>query len=180
VITFATFPNGNMLVVGLTRSDETFGGIFSKSGELVRKVTIADDLIRRERKGQYYGRARDGVRLRIADDGMAYLITGRYFPKLSVFSPDGSLITSNPIKLPEGVEDLWLEQFSQGKMAAELISRSAARKQRTFALSDATTGGMLNEYQTSVFDNWLICYSADKDTFSFYGGIAIHLLRPSR
>ena len=97
-----------------------------------------------------------------------------------MFSPDGSLITSNPIKLPEGVEDLWLEQFSQGKMAAELISRSAARKQRTFALSDATAGGMLNEYQTSVFDNWLICYSADKDTFSFYGGIAIHLLRPSR
>jgi hypothetical protein len=97
---------------------------------------------------------------------MAYLTTGRYFPKLSVFLPDGSLITSNPIKLPEGVGDL--------------ISRSAARKQRTFALFDATTGGMLNEYQTPVFDNWLICYSADKDTFSFYGGIAIHPLRPSR
>ena len=176
---FATFSDGNIFVVGRTDSGKTFGGIFTRQGNLVRTVTIPDDLDRQERKGQYSGVARDGVRLRVAEDGNAYLITGRYFPRLSVFSRDGSLIATNPIELPEGVDDLWLEQFSRGKMASELISRDTQGTERIFAVFDASTGKMLNRFVASIWDNWLISYSADTDTFSFMpnGGSRIDSFR---
>ena len=183
VMAFAVFPDGNLFAVFRANSRDSFGGIFTPEGDLVRTVRIPDDLNRKERKGKYFGIARDGVRLRVGDDGNVYLKTGRYFPKLSVFSADGSLVTSHDIEIPEGVDDLWLEQFSQGKMVAELISRAPVRTERVFAIFDAATGTILNRlrFPASARDNFLICYSADTDTLSFLAdsGDRIDLFRPA-
>jgi hypothetical protein len=165
IITFAIFPNGNVFIVGLTETDKSYGGIFTRSGDLIKRVSLPDNLTRKEHKGENEGLARDGVRLRVADDGNAYLITGRYFPRVSVFSSSGSLLSTAPIALPRDIEDMWMEQFSHGTLAAELVNRKAFR--RMIALFDTGTGKMLNKYDESVPDDWLVCYGADKDRFTF-------------
>lgn len=165
IITFGVFPNSNVFIVGLTEADKSYGGIFTRSGDLIKRVTLPDNLTRQEHKGENQGLARDGVRLRVADDGNAYLITGRYFPRVSVFSSSGSLLSTASIALPSDIEDMWMEQFSQGTLAAELVNRQAFK--RIIALFDTGTGKMLHKYDESVPDDWLVCYGADKDRFTF-------------
>jgi len=183
VITFAAFANGNILAVGFTESDRSFAGIFSRSGELIRRVTLPDDLYREKKKGQRVGNYL--VRLRVGDDGNAYLITGRYLPKLSVFSPDGSLIVSNSIELPENTDEPAMEQFSQGKMVVALMFRGRVESHsvfadRVFAIYDTRTGKLLNQYQTGFLevDNSLVCYSNETLSFIPTDGRVIHVRRP--
>lgn len=183
VITFAAFANGNILAVGFTESDRSFAGIFSRSGELIKRVTLPDDLYREKKKGQRVGNYL--VRLRVGDDGNAYLITGRYLPKLSVFSPDGSLIVSNSIELPENTDEPAMEQFSQGKMVVALMFRGRVESHsvfadRVFAIYDTRTGKLLNQYQTGFLevDNSLVCYSNETLSFIPTDGRVIHVRRP--
>lgn len=178
VIAFEAFATGNVFVVGFSESDESFAGIFTGSGELVKRVVFPDDLTRQERKGQEGDVVSDHVRLRVASDGNAYLVTGGFFPKLSVFSPDGALIFSGSIELPEDAQELWLEQFSGEKMAAELITSTTDARHRTFAVFETRTGQMLNRYNTDIWDNFLVCFSEDTFAFMGNGGGAVHLLSP--
>jgi hypothetical protein len=141
------FRSGNLLVLGPKADDSSFAGIFSASGELIREVSLPEIV--------------DAERVRIVEDGNAYIVTGGHSPRISVVSPNGDLVSSTLIALPEGVKGLGGEQFAAGKMAAalEYPLRQGSIRPSSFAVFDSSTGKVIARYESDIFFDTLVCYS---------------------
>ena len=182
----AVFPSGEILVSGLEncRSVRCYGpfksftAIYDQAGHLLKRLAIReDDEIdaaaeigdSRYASGPMYGnRAVAGGKIRLGDDGNAYLMRRTSPATVYVISSSGDLIRTVKIR---PARDGWASvdmQVSGERIAVEFSDCSAARCDGSvFAVANAVSGERLTDYADEPRLGTLTCYSSAPERFTF-------------
>jgi hypothetical protein len=180
---FGVFLDGRILAVGwMGKANVPTSVILSPSGQIERHITWPDDLSRKEVVGEHLAGGLDGLRISMASDGNAYVLTRRYFPRITVITPTGDIVSSKELQLPDGIGELWKEQIEPGRVVAQLMpSEETKLSPPAFGLFDTATGRLLERYAPMSEEDWglhLACVKSGVLTFT--DGESLRMLSPSR
>ncbi len=179
------FPSGEILVSGLENCRsvrcigpfKSFTAIYNKDGHLLKRLSIPeDDEIdaaaeigdSRYAAGPMFGnRGVSGSRVRLGDDGNAYLMRRTSPATVYVISSSGDLVRTVKI---QPAENGWASidmQVSNDRLAIEFSDCSPNRCEGfTFAVADAVTGERLTDFADDSKFGELACFVAP-ERFTF-------------
>jgi hypothetical protein len=181
----AAFPSGQMLVSGLENCRsrrcfspfKSFTAIYDQSGHLLKRLSISEDDVidaaaeigdSRYARGPMFGnQAVSGGKIRLGDDGNAYLMRRTSPATVYVISSSGDLVRTLKI---EPARHGWASvdmQVSKEGIAVEFSDCSAARCDGSvFAVANAVSGERLTDYPDDLHLGTLACFVAP-ERFTF-------------
>jgi hypothetical protein len=176
---FVVFPTGEILVAGLQRGfPKIVTAIYAADGALLKRLSFPEDQAIDEAvkvgDARYTpaapisgNRAISAGRLRLGEDGNAYLMRSTSPVKVYVISSSGELLRSLDLEPPDFGQTPREMQLSGGRIAAEFWHCSAGCETTELVVFDANTGKKVSEFSHQGIFGSLSCFTEKPEKFSF-------------
>jgi hypothetical protein len=176
---FVVFPEGEMLVSGLQRPKVViFNALYAPDGHLLKRLSFPEDQAIDEavRLGDARyspaapvsgNRAVSAGRLRLGDDGNAYLMRSTSPAKVYVISSAGELLRSLELDPPDIGQTPREMQLSGDRIAIEFWHCSDQCETPELDLFDANTGKKVSGFSHQGIFGSLSCFTEKPERFTF-------------
>ena len=175
---FVVFPTGEILVSGLQRgAQKIFTAIYTPDGLLLKRLVFPEDQaideavklgdVRYTRAPMSGNFAISAGRLRLGDDGNAYLIRSTSPAKVYVVSSSGELLRTLDLEPPDLGQTPREMQLSGGRIAVEFWHCSDGCEPPELAVFDANTGKKVSEFSHQGIFGSLSCFTEKPERFTF-------------
>ncbi len=175
---FVVFPGGEILVSGLQRgSAKIFTAIYAADGRLFNRLSFPEDQaideavklgdLRYTRAPLSGNRAISAGRLRLGEDGNAYLMRSTSPAKVYVISSSGELARTLELEPPDAGQTPMEMQLSGGRIAVEFWHCSDRCETTELAVFDANTGTKVSEFSHQGIFGSLSCFIEKPEKFTF-------------
>ena len=176
---FVVFPEGEILVSGLQRPKmKIFNALYAADGFLLKRLSLPEDQAIDEavRLGDNRytpaapisgNRAVSAGRLRLGDDGNAYLMRSTSPAKVYVISSSGELLRSFELDPPDIGQTPMEMQLSGDRIAMEFRHCSDQCETTELDLFDANTGKKVSGFSHQGIFGSLSCFTEKPEKFTF-------------
>ena len=174
---FVIFPEGEIFVSGLQRPKmKIFNALYAPDGRLLKRLSLPEDQAIDEavRRGDIRytpaapisgNRAISAGRLRLGDDGNAYLMRSTSPAKVYVISASGELLRSLDLEPPDVGQTPRGMQLSKTRIAVEFCSDRCETTE--LAVFDANTGRKVSGFSHEQIFGSLSCFTEKPEKFTF-------------